>query len=103
MEGDRNSLQRLIQTRAVVMSSQLQNLADMKAYVKLCEFNPALISFDYQFLPQINEPSQRQIPPNPQSANSHQKAPSGENANPKQESSTTRGEDLQWDTDPDEN
>ncbi len=68
VEGDRNSLVRAIKTRPVVMAAELQNLADMKAYVKLCEFNPTLITFDYQAYPEINEPTIRQIPPQTQTA-----------------------------------
>lgn len=62
-ESDRNSLQRNVKTRLVVMPSEVQNLADMKAYIKICEFDPCQISLDPQSLPQINEPSVRYLPP----------------------------------------
>lgn len=61
--SDRNSLNRAIKTRPVVMASELQNLPDLTAYVKLCEFNATRVRFDYQSYPELNEPSIREIPP----------------------------------------
>lgn len=126
-ESDRNSLQRNVQTRPVVMPSELQNLADMLAYLKICEFDPCLISFDYQVLPEINQPSLRQTPPqtmsqNPTNSNSPNfKTQPNENGNSElqvpemasnnpaqdtqkrnqiQESTQNLEEDLDWDIDP---
>jgi Type IV secretion-system coupling protein DNA-binding domain len=78
--NDCRSLQHAIKTRPVVMPSQLQNLADMKAYLKICEFDPCLISFDYYSLPAINKPPSQQI---------MSKSPVSE-------------ENLQWDINPDD-
>ncbi len=50
--SDRNSLNRSIKTRPVVLPSQIQNLPDLQAYLKLCDLNPTLIHFDYRPLPQ---------------------------------------------------
>lgn len=52
--SDRNSLNRSIKTRPVVMPSEIQNLPDLQAYLKLCDLNPTLIHFDYQKYPQLN-------------------------------------------------
>ncbi len=52
--SDRNSLNRSIKTRPVVLPSQIQNLPDLQAYLKLCDLNPTLIHFDYRPLPQRN-------------------------------------------------
>ena len=52
--SDRNSLNRSIKTRPVVMPSEIQNLPDLQAYLKLCDLNPTLIHFDYQSYPKIN-------------------------------------------------
>ncbi|MGK7938141.1 MAG: type IV secretion system DNA-binding domain-containing protein [Xenococcaceae cyanobacterium] len=60
---DRNSLNRSIKTRPVVMPSEIQNLPDLQAYLKLCNLNPSLIHFDYQKYPQINEANKSEIPP----------------------------------------
>ena len=118
VESDRNSLQQSIKTRPVVMASELQNLADMKAYVKFCEFNPCLINFDHQPYPEINEPIIRQIPPqiapNPKTQeegnnqelqeSQESQAPELPNSNTTQntpENNQNLEEDLQWDIDPD--
>jgi Type IV secretion-system coupling protein DNA-binding domain len=111
-EKDSNSLQRGIVTRPVVMPSQLQNLADMRAYTKLCEFDPCLISFDYQTLPTSNQPqtSMRQISPTNSTSdndnnnqNNTQQSPSisNENANHTQKNNLNYEDNLQWDIDPD--
>jgi Type IV secretion-system coupling protein DNA-binding domain len=104
-ESDRDSLQRILKTRPAVMASQLQNLADMKAYIKLCEFDPCLISFDYQSLPIINEASRRHLPTKnlnlPQENESQEpisEPATIESSTP--ESALTCEDDLQWDTDP---
>ncbi|MDJ0633717.1 MAG: type IV secretion system DNA-binding domain-containing protein [Xenococcaceae cyanobacterium MO_188.B29] len=60
---DRNGLNRSIKTRPVVMPSEIQNLPDLQAYLKLCNLNPSLIHFDYRQYPQINEPNNLEIPP----------------------------------------
>lgn len=60
--NDRNSLNRAIKTRPVVMPSELQNLPDLHAYIKICEFNPTLIHFTYQNYPVINRPTRCEIP-----------------------------------------
>lgn len=60
--SDRNSLNRSIKTRPVVMASELQNLPDLHAYIKICEFNPTLIHFDYQNYAVINQPTCCKVP-----------------------------------------
>ncbi len=60
--SDRNSLNRSIKTRPVVMPSQIQNLPDLQAYIKLCHLNPTLIHFEYRSIPQINLPNNSEIP-----------------------------------------
>ena len=60
--NDRNSLNRSIKTRPVVMASEIQNLPDLQAYIKFCDLNPSLIHFDYQKYPQINPPNESEIP-----------------------------------------
>ena len=60
--SDRNSLNRSIKTRPVVMPSQIQNLPDLQAYIKLCHLNPTLIHFEYRSIPQINQPNNSEIP-----------------------------------------
>jgi Type IV secretion-system coupling protein DNA-binding domain len=102
VESDHNSLQRGIKTRPVVMASELQNLPDMKAYVKLCEFDPCLISFDYLSLPTINEPTQHHLPEkNPkldhENENNDQTSPPEEIEGSTQENTLTSEGDSQWD------
>lgn len=60
--SDRNSLNRAIKTRPVVMASELQNLPDLHAYIKICELNPSLIHFNYQDYPAINKPTCCEVP-----------------------------------------
>lgn len=60
--NDRNSLNRSIKTRPVVMPAELQNLSDLHAYIKICEFNPTLIHFSYQNYPVVNQPTCCEIP-----------------------------------------
>lgn len=60
--NDRNSLNRATKTRPVVMPSQLQNLPDLHAYIKICEFNPTLIHLDYHPYPVVNQPTSCEIP-----------------------------------------
>ncbi len=62
---DRNTLNRPIKTRPVVMPSEIQNLPDLQAYLKLCDLNPTLIHFDYQKYPQINPPHNSEMPQHP--------------------------------------
>ena len=61
--NDRNSLNRSIKTRPVVMASEIQNLPDLQAYIKLADLNPSKIHFDYQKYPQINQANNSEIPP----------------------------------------
>ena len=61
--NDRNSLNRSIKTRPVVMASEIQNLPDLQAYIKFADLNPAKIHFDYQKYPQINQANNSEIPP----------------------------------------
>lgn len=113
-EKDSNSLQRGIVTRPVVLPSQLQNLADMRAYAKLCEFDPCLISFDYQTLPTDNQPSIRQISTinttsddehesenENQNSAQHLQPTSAESTNNIQGNNPNYEDNLQWDIDPD--
>nr|MDJ0717498.1 type IV secretion system DNA-binding domain-containing protein [Prochloraceae cyanobacterium] len=60
--SDRNSVSKTIKVRPVVMPSELQNLPDLQAYLKICQFDPTLIHFDYQRYPTINEPTCCEIP-----------------------------------------
>ncbi len=60
--NDRNSLNRSIKTRPVVMPSEIQNLPDLQAYIKFCDLNPSKIHFNYQKYPQINPPNNSEIP-----------------------------------------
>ena len=60
--NDRNSLNRNIKTRPVVMPSEIQNLPDLQAYIKFCDLNPSKISFYYQDYPQINPADNSEIP-----------------------------------------
>ncbi|MDJ0718731.1 MAG: type IV secretion system DNA-binding domain-containing protein [Prochloraceae cyanobacterium] len=60
--SDRNSVSKTIKVRPVVMPSELQNLPDLQAYIKIGQFDPTLIHFDYQRYPTINEPTCCEIP-----------------------------------------
>lgn len=60
--SDRNSLNRGIKTRPIVMPSELQRLPDLHAYVKICQFDPTLVHFIYQNYPVINQPTCCEIP-----------------------------------------
>jgi type IV secretory pathway TraG/TraD family ATPase VirD4 len=61
--SDRNTLNRSIKTRPIVMPSELQNLPDLQAYIKICDFNPTLLHFNYKNYPSINESNCSEIPP----------------------------------------
>ena len=60
--NDRNSLNRSIKTRPVVMPSEIQNLPDLQAYIKFCDLNPSKIHFDYKKYSQINKANDSEIP-----------------------------------------
>lgn len=62
-DSDRNTLNRSIKTRPIVMPSELQNLPDLQAYIKICDFNPTLLHFNYKNYPSINQPNCSEIPP----------------------------------------
>jgi Type IV secretion-system coupling protein DNA-binding domain len=62
-DSDRSSLNRSIKTRPIVMPSELQNLPDLQAYIKICDFNPTLLHFNYKNYPSINESNCSEIPP----------------------------------------
>lgn len=61
--ADRNSINRAIKTRPVVLASEIQNLPDLHCYLKICHFDATRIRLDYQQYPAINEPTQCEIPP----------------------------------------
>ena len=60
--NDRNSLNRSIKPRPVVMPSEIQNLPDLQAYIKFCDLNPSKIHFDYNKYPQINQANNSEVP-----------------------------------------
>jgi type IV secretory pathway TraG/TraD family ATPase VirD4 len=60
--SDRNSLNRGIKTRPIVMPSELQRLPDLHAYIKICQFDPTLIHFKYKDYKVINQPTCCEIP-----------------------------------------
>ena len=74
--SDRNSLNRSIKTRPIVMPSEIQNLPDLQAYLKLCDKNPTLIHFDYKKYPQHNLPHEEES--NSRSLNSNHNEPTFE-------------------------
>ena len=81
---DRNTLNRPIKTRPVVMPSEIQNLPDLQAYLKLCDLNPTLIHFDYRSIPQINHPNNSEMPQH-QLLNSSQQAKAKDDSYPSEE------------------
>ncbi|MCU0537495.1 MAG: type IV secretion system DNA-binding domain-containing protein [Hydrococcus sp. Prado102] len=62
-DSDRSTLNRSIKTRPIVMPSELQNLPDLQAYIKICDFNPTLLHFNYKNYPAVNESNCSEIPP----------------------------------------
>lgn len=61
--SDRNSISRSIKTRPIVLGSEIQNLPDLQAYLKICHFDATRIRLDYQKYPAVNDPTQCEIPP----------------------------------------
>jgi len=61
--SDRNNLNKNIKLRPVVLPSELQNLPDLTAYIKLCHFDPTLIHFDYKPYPANNQATECEVPP----------------------------------------
>jgi hypothetical protein len=60
--SDRNTLNRPVKTRPVVMPAELQNLGDLRAYTKIVKFDPCLIKFAYQKYSAINQATDCEIP-----------------------------------------
>jgi Type IV secretion-system coupling protein DNA-binding domain len=61
--SDRNSLNRAIKMTPTVMSSEIEFLDDLKAYVKIVKYNPCLIKFEPKEYPAVNQPTDCEIPP----------------------------------------
>ena len=61
-QNDRNSLNQSIKTRPTVSASEIQNLPDLTAYLKICNYNPSLIHFDYHRYEEKNKPTDCEIP-----------------------------------------
>jgi type IV secretory pathway TraG/TraD family ATPase VirD4 len=97
-QNDRNTLSRSVKTRPVVMPSEIQNLPDLHAYIKICDFDPTLIHFEYQDYPQINEPNCSEIPPLLTSDEEKPQQKTNNSANP----AKPNPEEADYDFDPEE-
>ena len=61
-ESDRNSLNQSFKTKPAVSPAEIQNLPDLSCYLKICNYNPTITSFDYHRYEAINQATDCQVP-----------------------------------------